>query len=335
MPISAAFHGRLKSAAARPGSLRPRFGVVDVARGAAVAAMVIYHSAWDLSELRLIEADIRAIAAWRWFAHGIAGSFLVLVGAGLVLAHGRALRPNPFLRRLAVIAGAAGLVTIGTYLVFPDAFVFFGILHCIALASILALPALRAPVPVVILVAALVMVAPLFLTQPVFDAPVLAFLGLGTRIPNTNDYVPLFPWFGLVLAGIAAMRLARPLLERRPERTRRYPAPLRGLAWAGRHSLIIYLLHQPLIFGAMAGWVELVGRSPAAEAAPYSRAFDRACTGAGQAPEICRSARDCMIRSLKESGLWQPVVENQVSAEQITRIGPLMQSCFERARAAP
>jgi len=76
-----------------------RLGVIDVARGVAVAAMIVFHAAWDLSELRLMEADIRAIPAWSAFAHVIAGSFLILTGAGLVLAHGGGLRPRAFLRR--------------------------------------------------------------------------------------------------------------------------------------------------------------------------------------------------------------------------------------------
>jgi uncharacterized membrane protein len=330
MPSLAAIRARFTSPPARaPVS---RLGLVDVARGVAVACMVVYHSAWDLSELRLVAADIRVIPAWSWFAHAIAGGFLVLVGAGLVLAKGGAFRPRAFLRRLGRIAAAALLVTIGTYLVFPDAYVFFGILHCIALASVLALPFLRLPVAVVILAALASLIVPLIATAPVFDAPVLSFLGLGTRIPVTNDYVPLFPWFGLVLTGVAAMRLLAPLLARLPERTARYPAPLRALAFVGRHSLIIYLLHQPLIFGALSGWVELVGRDPAVEAAPFLRQCEASCASGSESAAVCRVTCACAVDAFKAENLWGNIVRDKASPEERTRISAVARSCFNRSR---
>jgi uncharacterized membrane protein len=295
--------------------------------------MVVFHTAWDLSDLRLIEADIRVIPAWSWFAHAIAAGFLVLVGVGLVLAHGRGLRPQPFLRRLAVVAGAALLVTIGTYLTFPDAFIFFGILHCIALASILALPFLRLPAALAIAAAILCFAAPLLLPQPLFDAPLLAFLGLGTRVPNTNDYVPVFPWLGFVLCGIAAMRLAGPWLARIPARSRAYPAPLRAMAWLGRHSLIIYLLHQPLIFGALSGWAEVMGRSPQAEAAPFLRRCEASCQQGGEAAATCRATCACAIDAFKVEGLWAHIVQDRASPEERARISSVARTCFARSRS--
>jgi uncharacterized membrane protein len=310
-----------------------RLGLVDVARGLAVLAMVTYHSAWDLSELRLMAADIREIPAWAWFSHAIAGSFLVLVGAGLVLAQGRSFRPRAFLKRLGRIVAAALLVTIGTYLVFPDAYVFFGILHCIALASVLALPFLRAPLLLVIPAAAASLLAPLFVTGSVFNQPILAFLGLGTRIPVTNDYVPVFPWFGLVLTGVAAMRLAQPLLAHLPERTGGYPAPLRALAFVGRHSLIIYLLHQPLIFGALSGWVAVVGRDPAAEAAPFLRHCEASCTASGESAALCRAACTCAIDSFKSAHLWSNILEDRASPEERSRISSAARVCFNQSRS--
>ena len=151
--------------AAAPALARSRWDVIDLARGVAILAMIVYHFGWDLSFLQLIETNLIALPAWRWFARIIAGSFLFLSGIGLVLAHGHAIRWRPFLRRLATIGGAALLVTVATYFAFPDSFIFFGILHCIALSSILALPFLRAPVPVTLGVAAFVLAAPWIFTR--------------------------------------------------------------------------------------------------------------------------------------------------------------------------
>ena len=76
--------------------------------------MIVYHSGWDLSFLQLIETNVVAMPAWRWFARIIAGSFLFLSGIGLVLAHGHEIRWRAFLRRLAIVGGAALLVTVAT-----------------------------------------------------------------------------------------------------------------------------------------------------------------------------------------------------------------------------
>src|SRR4029079_12219855 len=126
-----------------PESGKRRFDTVDIARGVAVAAMAVYHFSWDLSALDFIETNVIEEPGWRLFARSIAGSFLILVGVGLTLAHGRGLRLEAFLRRLAKIAAAALLITVATYFVFPQSYIFFGILHCIALCSVLALPFLR------------------------------------------------------------------------------------------------------------------------------------------------------------------------------------------------
>jgi uncharacterized membrane protein len=96
------------------GSARRRIAAVDLARGGAVAAMVVYHFAWNLSELRLIATEVTAEPGWRVFAAAIAASFLLLVGIGLALAHADRIRWRAFLQRLAIVAGAALLVTVAT-----------------------------------------------------------------------------------------------------------------------------------------------------------------------------------------------------------------------------
>ena len=84
-------------AAARPPS---RIDLVDVLRGVAIAAMVVYHFSWDLSFYRFVDWPVETGTGWRWFAHLIAGSFIVLVGAsdqerGWIATH------EPAIKRLA------------------------------------------------------------------------------------------------------------------------------------------------------------------------------------------------------------------------------------------
>lgn len=210
-----------------------RLPFLDAARGMAVVAMIAYHFFWDLSVFGFIQTDVGR--EWRGAAMTIAASFLLISGAAFTLA-GR-LKP----RRLAVIGGAAALVSLGSWWFDPGSFIFFGILHCIALSAVLAVPFLRAPAWVLGVAAALVLALG-SLAHPAFNAWPLLWLGLATQLPPTNDYIPIFPWFGFVLVGMLAGRAPRDLW---PEAA---PALL---VWLGRWSLLIYLVHQPILVGLL------------------------------------------------------------------------------------
>lgn len=234
-----------------PASRDSRALWVDVARGGAILAMVVFHGSFDLTFLGFVDWPIYSHPLWRAFAASIASTFLFAVGVSLVYAHGRAIRWRAFWRRFAVIAGCAALVTVGTVLTMP-APIFFGILHAIALFSLMALPFLRAPVALTLFVAVLVLAAPAFLTSPAFDAPWAYATGLGTVRPYTFDYEPIFPWFAVTLIGVAAGRLiARPI----PGASGyvRAGRVWRALAAAGRNSLVIYIVHQPVLFAVLMG----------------------------------------------------------------------------------
>ncbi|MEM9221398.1 MAG: heparan-alpha-glucosaminide N-acetyltransferase [Pseudomonadota bacterium] len=217
---------------------------VDVARGLAIAAMIVYHGAFDLAFFRLADLPVTEHWGWRGFAAGIASTFLFIVGVSLVYAHRGGVRWRSFLRRLAIIAGCAAAVSVATILAVP-APVYFGILHAIATFSVLALPFVFLPPFVTVVAALLVLAAPHFLTSPLFSSPLLYPVGLSPVRPVSFDYEPIFPWLSVTLLGVAFARIARfPAAREAPA-----PAMLRPLIFAGRHSLVIYLVHQPLLFG--------------------------------------------------------------------------------------
>lgn len=221
-----------------------RLPLLDAARGLAVIAMVIYHFSWDLSVFGLVELDVGR--EWRPAAMAIAASFLVISGTALTLS-GR-FRP----RRFATLLGAAALVSLGSWWFDPDSFIFFGILHCLALSSILALPFLRAPAG--LLVAAAVAAFALGgWAHPFFDAAPWLWLGLSTQVPLTNDYIPIIPWFGFVLLGMLAGRA-------RPGAWAQWGPP--PLVWLGRWSLVIYLVHQPILTTALFWLAPLLNGRP-------------------------------------------------------------------------
>ncbi|WP_430913820.1 heparan-alpha-glucosaminide N-acetyltransferase [Methylobacterium sp. sgz302541] len=314
-----------------------RFAVIDVARGAALLAMAGYHATWDLGFLRLTPENHALSGPGKVAAHLIAGSFLVLVGIGLVLMNRSGLRPRAILIRFGRIAGAALLITVATVLAFPDSYIFFGILHCIAVSSLLALPFLRVPPAITATVAALVIAAPRLVAHPVLDAPALFFLGLGRLTPQTNDYVPLFPWFGTVLAGLALGQVALPVLARSRLGAWHPRTPIaRAAALAGRHSLAIYLVHQPLLLAVLSGVAFVTGPNLKAGMPEFRRDYAANCIRTGGSPGACRIAARCTADALRRDKLWAFAPRAFTPAEQL-EAQRLSQQCYEASEgtAAP
>ncbi len=232
-----------------------RIVLVDIARTAALAGMVVFHFTRDLEMFGMMPPGATMTGGWALFARAVAGSFLFLAGVSLWLAHGRAFRARAFVRRLGQIAAAAALVTVATYVAMPDAFIFYGILHSIAVASVIGLLFLRVPALLTLAVAAAVLILPQVLRTPLFDPPWLVWIGLAERIPRTLDFEPVFPWLAPFLAGLATARIAAAAgLWDRMARLDLNGNPIaRALAWPGRHSLAIYLIHQPVLIGLLWG----------------------------------------------------------------------------------
>jgi uncharacterized membrane protein len=233
--------------AAPPATRGDRIPAIDALRGTAICLMLIYHFCFDLRYFRVIAADFEHDPFWLGFRALIVASFLALVGIGLVLAdHARVSRVR-FWRRIGVIAACALAASFGSYLMFPRSFIFFGILHCIAVSSILAAPLARRPW-LALAAGAAVVAAGLTLSWPAFDRRSLAWIGFVTAKPIAEDYVPLAPWAGVVLIGIAA---GHALLATRFAVLAPLVRAPRALQWLGRHSLAVYMVHQPVLLGAM------------------------------------------------------------------------------------
>jgi uncharacterized membrane protein len=234
---------------------------IDALRGGAICLMVVYHFCFDLRFYRVIAADFERDPFWLGFRALIVTSFMALVGVSLVLADRAHRAPAArapgnraaYWKRIGAIAGCALLATLGSYLLFPQRFIYFGILHCIAAASLLAQPLVRRPAAALAL-GAVVVVAGLTLQHAAFDARALSWIGFTTTKPATEDYVPLAPWAGIVLIGIA---VGHALVRTDFRALRPLAAAPAWLQWLGRHSLAVYMVHQPLLLGVL--WV-IVGR---------------------------------------------------------------------------
>ena len=321
-----------------------RIAAIDVARGVALGAMIVYHFAFDLQLRGLIAADVAADFGWVLLARATAGTFLFLVGVNLVLATRRGIRLWHFLRRLALIAGGAALVSLTTWLLEVQfgfdrgTFIFFGILHAIAVASVLAIPFVQAPPYVTAITAAVVLAAPYFIASSAFSDPFLLWVGLSPRPPATIDYVPIFPWLGVVLAGVVSGRLFadqgadRTLAQWRPK-----TPVLHWIAVTGQWSLAIYLVHQPILVGALS--VAAPFLTPRTTPEPvlaegvieiretFMGTCEPACRGADRDAPTCTAFCGCMFESLYGTDLFSAPSVELMTAEQQQRWTATVNRC--------
>ncbi|MBT9466460.1 heparan-alpha-glucosaminide N-acetyltransferase [Hydrogenophaga sp.] len=229
---------------------------IDLLRAAAMLWMTAYHFCFDLNFFRLIREDFYRDPFWTWQRTAIVSLFLFTAGLSQAVAVHQGQTWARFWRRWLQVAGAALLVTAGSLLVFPGSFIYFGVLHSIAVMLIVVrltagwgawLWLLGA------LAVGLKWAAPSIIVAwpalEVFNTPWLNWLGFISRKPVTEDYVPLLPWLGVMWWGVAAGRWAlRSHLQwlgagKPAAGLRRLPILM------GRWSLTYYLLHQPLLMG--------------------------------------------------------------------------------------
>jgi uncharacterized membrane protein len=281
--------------------------------------MFAFHLTWDLGFFGLIPANVPFSRPVMIFGHVIAITFLALVGASLVLATRKGIDWRAYGRRLATIVVAATAITAGTIYLFPDSFIFFGILHCIAVSSVLALAFLRAPPWVAFAVAAGMAAAPFFVALPGLDNLLGWSLGLSAHEPRSNDWRPLMPWGGATIAGVGLMRLAL---------SRGLPAWLenwRGggrvssaLSWGGRHSLLVYL--AALVIGP-------IPAASVSEEALFQQACETSCATAKVDIATCRALCGCVRDSTQEASLWRPMMDNRLTSEQSQTVDQLTRQC--------
>ncbi|MDN2581602.1 DUF1624 domain-containing protein [Aquibium sp. ELW1220] len=311
-----------------------RIEAIDLARGVALIAMAIYHFTWDLEFFRYVEAGTTTVGGWKLFARSIASSFLFLVGVSLFLAHARGVRWRGFGIRMAMVAGAALAISIATYVAMPDTFIFFGILHQIALASLLGLAFLRLPWAVVLVLAAGVIAAPAWLTSSAFDPAWWWWTGLSETRPRSNDFVPLFPWFGAVLAGMAAAMVAERsgLFDRLSRLTA--PAWTAPLGFLGRHSLAFYLIHQPALIGCVFLFSQLVPPQVETPQVQFRQACERTCS-AERDEEFCSFYCVCVLDALEGENLLDGLFSGRQNESERQTVAALAAICTDETERRP
>ena len=235
------------------------FDILDVIRGFAILLMFIYHFSYDLDYFGYIEQNFVQDAFWINFRTVIVSLFLFVMGISLYLSSYHGLRKKSFQKRLMLLILYSALVSLSTWVMFPQAMIFFGILHFITVASILGLLFIQLGIINLFLGISLIAVSQLY-QHSFFDQPYLQWFGLMTKLPVAVDYVPMLPWFGVVLIGIYLGQL---LMQQSKDsfyyRWHSNAKATRLLALGGRYSLHIYMLHQPLFLGILYIISQIIG----------------------------------------------------------------------------
>ena len=232
---------------APPHAVAGRIPAVDALRGLAVVAMIAFHFCFDLAYFRLAGWDFYRDPFWLTARTLILSSFLLLAGASLVLAQRTPSGRARFWRHVAQVGACALLVSAGSHLVYPRSYIWFGVLHAIAVSLVLIHPLAGRPRLALALGIAVIAVGNL-VVSPWFDTRAWGWLGFATIKPVTEDYVPLFPWTGVMLIGVA---LGHGLVRNDFRAIAPFARLPRWIAWLGRHSLVVYMVHQPLLFGVL------------------------------------------------------------------------------------
>ena len=227
-----------------------RFDRLDALRGVAIVWMAIFHFCFDLNYFGFFEPKHRFTVDVFWTTQRtmIVSLFLFCAGLAQAVALEQGQSWARFWKRWAQIAGCAVLVSIGSYLMFPRSWIFFGVLH--GIAALLILIRWMAPLRRWLwLVGALAIALPLLWRHEDFNAKWLSWVGLAARKPVTEDYVPILPWLGVMAWGLAAGQEL--LAHARRVLAGPIPRAAQALALLGRWSLSFYMVHQPVFIGVL------------------------------------------------------------------------------------
>jgi uncharacterized membrane protein len=234
-----------------------RYWELDFIRGLAIVVMVLFHFSWDLQYFDLLQADF--LSQFAGMASNLASIFVMLVGVSLTLSYRREIQRSgeqqsfnifkKYLMRGALIF-ALGLGITVVALIIAEGRVDFGILHLIGFSVAAAFPFLRFRWFNLALGIVILLVGYLLVTQITPESRWFVWLGFRPEFYTPQDYFPVLPWFGWTLIGLALGNfLYTPPDERKfkiPDLSKR--AGVRHFSIIGRNSLLIYIVHQPILF---------------------------------------------------------------------------------------
>lgn len=243
-----------------------RFWELDLTRGIAIIMMVVYHLFYDLNYFNVYRVDVNS-GFWWYLARSTATTFLLLVGISLTLSYLKTKTQSQekktyrkYLKRGMRIFILGLAITTTTWLLLKEGTILFGILHLIGASIILAYPFLQYRY-LSLITGALIISLGIHLTNYTINSPYLFWVGLRPEHFYALDYFPILPWFGVILIGLF---LGDVLYQSNTRMFNLWNQPKNPIATLlcsiGRHSLLIYLAHQPVLITTLqvSGIIEFI-----------------------------------------------------------------------------
>ncbi len=235
---------------------KKRYTVIDLLRGLTIISMITYHAVWDLVYMFQKDWDwYTSIGGYLW-QQSICWTFILLSGFCFSLGKKK-------LKRGLVVFGAGALVTAISLLFVPENRVIFGVLtmlgSCMLLATLFEKLLLRIKPAIGLSCSILLFILTrnveigelgfeglslLHLPGKLYANLFTTYLGFPSPSFYSTDYFGLFPWIFLFLTGFFLYKIAeqKELLQKLPS----WKLPV--INFIGKHSLIVYLLHQPILY---------------------------------------------------------------------------------------
>lgn len=218
-----------------------RYLSLDFIRGIAIVLMIIFHLFFDLNNFKFIGINIYNDPFWHYFRYIIITVFLLCVGVSLYITNHNGINFKKTLKRFTLLSLASIAITIATYYIFPHSWIYFGILHFISIASIVGLVFVNIPL-ISLIVGFFIIIGwnmDILTMHWLFNA-----LRYSLHLPlRTEDLVPITPWLGVVLIGIYFGAKKIFIFHMKESFI------VKTIASFGKNSFVIYLVHQPILFG--------------------------------------------------------------------------------------
>ncbi|CAA6822724.1 MAG: Unknown protein [uncultured Sulfurovum sp.] len=226
---------------------KQRLQGLDIFRGMALFLMIIYHFIFDLNYFLIVSINMNENLFFLLLRYAIMGMFVLSVGMSLVLTHQAHINWKNIAKRIIQLGLASLLVSLATYMIFPDSWVYFGILHFILFSSLLVLPLINFP-KITLFLALFILVGSSTGILHLHQLFELLQEPLGLPSPHSQDLVPIFPWLAPLFMGMFLVQsnyhqkiFSHPFFKKH--------TPMHTLLKKmGQNSLLIYLLHQPFLF---------------------------------------------------------------------------------------
>ena len=211
-----------------------RYDLLDVLRGIAIVLMIIYHFIYDFRQFGVLFIEKDVMLFWKHLPHLIVLLFFTAVGMSLGVNNKPGFYPPGFSKLCLKLFLSAAIISAVTYFMYPKRWVYFGTLHSILCMKLVIAPMRKSKWVHLILFLGIII-------PPVFFSVKYPWPHLDHK---SMDYIPLLPWIAFGFLGIYLSKVEKVINYKFSELY-----IYNGLRWLGRRSLLIYMIHQPILFG--------------------------------------------------------------------------------------